>query len=148
MLHTGGRQVRPGVLLVAPSVRVLPLRSDSQRRRLPLTSATSGTTDLPNLSGCFGVSGAFVNKGRQIQAEPISDWRSLSNVPSSPPPSPPTKGEEKCLSLDASSPGMLERATHAESPAATDQSGIDLQDGGPSLALQPFLGKLCCHCIR
>lgn len=74
MLRTGGRQVRPGVPLVAPRVRVLLLQFDFQCRRLPRPSATSGTKDLPNLSGCFRVSGAFVNKGRPIEVEPISDW--------------------------------------------------------------------------
>lgn len=93
MLHAGGPQVRPGVPLVAPRVRVLLLQFDFQRRSLPRPSATSGTKDLPNLSGCFPASGAFVNKGRQIEAEPISDWRSLPNVAS--PPLPPHKSRGK-----------------------------------------------------
>lgn len=143
MLHAGGRQVRPGALLVTPRVHVLLLRFDFQHSSLPRPSATSGTKDLPNLSGCFRVSRAVVNKGRQIVAEPISDRRSLPNVASF----SPQKSRGKMPFIGCVVPGNVENS-HAESPAATDQSGIDLQDSGPSLALEPFLGKLCCHCIR
>lgn len=102
MLHAGGPQVRPGVPLVAPRVRVLLLQFGFQRRSLPRPSATSGTKDLPNLSGCFPASGAFVNKGRQIEGEPISDWQRCPTWLR-----PPHKGRGKMSFIGCVVPGNV-----------------------------------------
>lgn len=118
MLLAGGRQVRPGVLLVAPCVRLLLPQSDVQRRSLPRPSATSGTEDLPDLSGRFPVSGAFVNKGRQIEVEPISDWRSLSNVASF----PPNKSRGNMSFIGCAVPGNVENRGALQPP--TNQVSI------------------------
>lgn len=62
------------------------------------------------------------------------------------------ESRDKCLSVrgivDGSFPWMLNPVRPAETSAATGQSGIDLRERVPSLASEPFLGKLCCHCIR